>query len=192
MNGLLSPWLSFSTLRNGDLDVTNNETSLLPDTIGLVRAQPIDIYVDGSYDVVSKKGGWAFVVIEGEDIVVTQSGSLAAATNNAVEVVATLHAARWASDNILSVPVTIWSDSMHVVEGCNRWRPIWRNNGWKHYNPNSRARNRRIADWELWAALDRHLLEHQQLAVAWCKGHRGHIGNELADRLARAASSARS
>ncbi|MBB3945510.1 ribonuclease HI [Rhizobium skierniewicense] len=187
--GLVSARFSFSTLRNGDLNVTSHETSLKPDTIGFARTQPVDIYVDGSYDVVSKKGGWAFVVFEGDDILVTQSGTVAAGTNNAVEVVATLNAARWASENFPLARVTIWSDSMHVVEGCNHWRPIWRNNGWKHYNPDPRARNRRIADWALWTALDRHLLQNQQLAVAWCKGHQGHIGNELADRLAAAAYS---
>ncbi|GAK70089.1 ribonuclease H [Agrobacterium rubi TR3 = NBRC 13261] len=167
--------------------MTGHDISQRPDAARLATTDRLDIYVDGSYDVASKRGGWAFVVLDGDHTVASQSGSFDADTNNALEVVATLNAAQWVHENARSCPVTIWSDSMHVVEGCNHWRPIWRNNGWRRYSPNPRTRNRRIADWQLWAALHRYLCENPLLDVAWCKGHQGNIGNELADRLAGAA-----
>lgn len=153
-----------------------------------LNAEPgrMDIYVDGSFDAGSGKGGWAFVVMSDEETLATGSGRIDGATNNALELVAALEAAKWASDQAKSYAITIWSDSAYVVEGSNYWLPIWKNNGWRRYNPNSRARNRGIPDQDLWKLLDRQLLKNKLLTIAWCKGHQGNIGNELADQLAAA------
>jgi len=147
----------------------------------------IDIYADGSYDAAKEKGGWAFVALHNGQTLATQSGSFAAKTNNALELIAALKAAEWATTDAPALKVTIWSDSTHVVEGCNHWRPIWKNNGWKRYDPNPKARNRTIPDAALWKLLDAKLAENPLLTVAWCKGHQGVSGNELADELAGAA-----
>ncbi|WP_244554152.1 RNase H family protein [Agrobacterium sp. DSM 25558] len=50
----------------------------------------MDIYVDGSYDAGSGKGGWAFVVMSAEETLATGSGRFDGATNNALELVAAL------------------------------------------------------------------------------------------------------
>ncbi|MGI2033640.1 RNase H family protein [Rhizobium panacihumi] len=79
---------------------------------------------------------------------------------------------------------TVWTDSAHVIEGVDRWRMIWRGNGWKRIDPNPRARRRKIPDAALWQSLDS-LIEHNvHVKIAWCKAHAGVIGNEEADALA--------
>lgn len=153
-------------------------------------SRAIDIYVDGSFDVASKRGGWAFVVIQRSETLATVARRFDGATNNTLELVAAIHAVEWANLHAAGQHVTIWSDSHHVVEGCNRWRPIWKNNGWKRYSANPKLRNRRIADADLWQRLDGALCANPHLVVVWCKGHLGNEGNESADRLAAEAKDA--
>jgi ribonuclease HI len=94
----------------------------------------------------------------------------------------------WVDTHAASNAVTIWTDSNHVVEGCRRWRGIWRKNGWKRIDPNPRARRRAIPDAELWQQLDTLLEKNPMVDVQLCKGHAGNAGNELADALARNAA----
>lgn len=150
----------------------------------------LSLYMDGSYDVTDAKGGWAFVAVMQGKAVTSCSGPSDGKSNNTLELLAAVKAVEWAIQQATSTNITLWSDSAYVVEGCNTWRPIWRNNGWKRYSPNPKKRNRSIPDADLWRQMDRHLLDRPDITVAWCKGHQGNMGNELADRLAGEARSA--
>lgn len=152
-----------------------------------VCSDPVNIYVDGSYNPESGQGGWAIVVITDDKVIETQSGRFDVKSNNTIELVASLNAADWACTHAQDRHVTIWTDSRHVFEGCDRWRHIWKNNGWKRYSPNPRSRNRPLVDASLWKRLAFCLETHQSLHVEWCKGHHGNVGNERADALANAA-----
>lgn len=157
---------------------------IVPDT------DPLLLYIDGSYDVTDAKGGWAFVAVRHGKPVISCSGPSDGKSNNTLELLAAIKAVEWAIQQAESTDITLWSDSAYVVEGCNTWRPIWRNNGWKRYSPNPKKRNRSIPDADLWRQMDRLLLDRPDITVAWCKGHQGNTGNELADRLAGEARSA--
>lgn len=146
-----------------------------------------DIYTDGSFAPASQRGGWAFVAVAGNETIATASGHFDGGTNNTLELFAVLKAAEWANANAVGHIVTIWSDSHHVVEGCNRWRPIWKNSGWRRYSANPKTRKRPLPDASLWQRLDAELAKNAMLNVAWCKGHQGNDGNERADALAGAA-----
>ncbi len=146
------------------------------------------IHADGSFDIDARTGGWAFVVHQGHRQIYATSGKAAGASNNRFEVLAALHALTWVAAEAQGHPVTLWTDSRHVVEGCIRWRAIWRNNGWKRITANAHARRRAIPDADIWQRLDSLLERCPQVTVEWCKGHAGATGNELADRLARYAA----
>lgn len=146
---------------------------------------PLSIYADGSYDPIALSGSWAFVVFETEHQIHAARGMEIGLTNNSFEVMAVLNALLWLDANASYRTATLWTDSAHVVEGCHRWREIWRTNGWKRINPNSRARKRQIPDGALWRSVDRLLLGNPNVAIKWCKGHSGITGNDLADNLAR-------
>ena len=145
----------------------------------------LEIYTDGSYDPVAQLGSWAFVVFEAEQQFHAARGMETGLTNNAFEVMAVMNALLWLDAHAPGRTARLWTDSAHVVEGCHRWREIWRTNGWKRINPNSRARKRQIPDGALWRNVDRLLLRNPNVDISWYKGHAGIAGNDLADVLAR-------
>jgi ribonuclease HI len=101
-----------------------------------------------------------------------------------MELMALLKALIWINCNAIGEPVAIWSDSIYAVKGCNSWRHIWKNNGWRKRGPNANLRSRTIANSELWKAIDLQLSQNHLVTIAWCKGHSGIDGNERADELA--------
>ncbi len=153
-------------------------------TAGIPEARHgLHVFVDGCFEPHSRHGGWAFVAYRDGLEIACGFGGVEDSANNAMELTAVLEAAIWISRTAEGAAAVIWSDSVYAVEGCNSWRPIWRNNGWKKSNPGGRARNRAISDAELWKAVDIALSQNPSIAIAWCKGHSGIEGNERADEL---------
>lgn len=160
------------------LDFPTNTAEMLPSSQGL------HVFTDGSYEPISGKGGWAFVVYRDGLEIASEFGGAQGSVDNTMELTALLKAALWINSNASGQPAVVWSDSAHTVKGCNSWRQIWKNNGWRKIVPNARARSRTIANRDLWMAIDLQLSRNLLLAIAWCKGHSGIVGNERADTLA--------
>lgn len=148
------------------------------------------IYADGSFDAASRSGGRAFVVVEGDCQIHTSSGAMLGPSNNTFEILAVIQALSWLEREASTAAAVIWTDSAHVVEGCGRWRHIWRGNDWKRVRANSHERRRAIPDAFLWQELDALLERIPQVRIQLCKGHSGTVGNEIADAAARSASNA--
>ncbi|MCC2610855.1 RNase H family protein [Neorhizobium petrolearium] len=144
-------------------------------------------YADGSFDAASSSGGGAFVVMDGERQIHAAAGAVTGSSNNTFEVLSVVQAASWLASEAPTAAAVIWTDSAHVVEGCSRWRHIWRGNGWKRVRANSRERRRAIPEVRLWQELDDLLLRNREVRIQLCKGHSGNLGNEQADAAARAA-----
>ncbi|WP_112941044.1 MULTISPECIES: ribonuclease H family protein [unclassified Rhizobium] len=144
----------------------------------------LEIFTDGCCEPGSGYGGWGFAVYRDGVEIASGCGGADKTANNAMEATAVLEAARWVNAHAAEAVVTIWSDSVYAVKGCNEWRPIWRNNGFKKIAANSRLRSRGIADADVWRAIDAALSRSTTITVSWCKGHAGTEGNERADRLA--------
>jgi ribonuclease HI len=144
----------------------------------------LEIFTDGCCEPGSGDGGWGFAVYRGGVEIASGCGGADKTANNAMEATAVLKATEWVNAHAEKAVVTIWSDSVYAVKGCNEWRPIWRNNGFKKINANSRLRSRGIADADLWKAIDTAISGSATITVSWCKGHAGTEGNERADRLA--------
>ncbi|MBO0129643.1 ribonuclease H family protein [Agrobacterium burrii] len=147
----------------------------------------LHIYADGSFDAASGSGGWAFVVMDGDQQIHAAAGSTPRPSNNTFEVLAVIQALSWLEREAPTVTAVIWTDSAHVVEGFDRWRHIWRGNGWKRVRANYHERRRPIPDAELWQELDDLLLRHRGVRIQLCKGHSGIAGNLMANKAARAA-----
>ncbi|MQW47438.1 ribonuclease HI [Sinorhizobium meliloti] len=147
----------------------------------------LHVYADGSFDAASYSGGWAFVVMDADRQFHAAAGATTGSSNNTFEVMSVVEAVSWLASEAPSATALIWTDSAHVVEGCSRWRHIWRGNGWKRVRANSHERRRPIPDVELWQELDALLELNPSVRVQLCKGHSGIVGNEIADAAARAA-----
>ncbi len=146
--------------------------------------QGLHVFADGCFEPNSGQGGWAFAAYRNMVETTADFGGVQNAANNMMELIALLKAAIWINSHSRGEPAIIWSDSVYAVKGCNDWRHIWKNNGWKKISANAKARSRTIANAELWKAVDLQLSQNQLMSIAWCKGHSGIDGNERADELA--------
>ncbi|PZM15871.1 ribonuclease H family protein [Rhizobium tubonense] len=144
----------------------------------------LHVFADGCYEPSSEQGGWAFVAYRDGVKIASNFGGVRDSANNSMELMALLKAAIWINGNAAGEPAVIWSDSVYAVKGCNSWRHIWKNNGWRKKGQNANVRSRTIANPELWKAIDLQLSHCHLVTIAWCKGHSGIHGNERADELA--------
>jgi len=137
----------------------------------------VRIYTDGACSGNPGPGGWAAIVIDGDEEREI-SGGEASTTNQRMELRAALEGLR-----SLEGPrrVALYSDSAYLVN-CfrDKWYVRWQQNGWKN------SQKRPVESRDLWEGLIALAARHD---VAWHKvaGHSGDPLNERADRLARAA-----
>ncbi|MGO8014182.1 ribonuclease H [Rhizobium leguminosarum] len=162
-----------------------NERRSSETTAGIPDAQDgLHVFVDGCFEPGSGQGGWAFVAYRDTVEIGSGFGGVGDTANNSMELIALLKAATWINGEAAGEPAVIWSDSVYAVKGCNGWRHIWKNNGWKKSSPNGNGRSRTVANAELWKAVDLQLSHNVLVTIGWCKGHSGIAGNERADALA--------
>ena len=136
----------------------------------------ISVYTDGGCSGNPGPGGWAFVILSGDDKVLL-SGGEQATTNNRMELTAVISALRYISLNMKGCSVTLYTDSQYVQQGITQWISRWLRNGWRT------ADKKPVKNVELWQTLYQ-LDQELHPSWQWVKGHNGNSGNETADRLA--------
>ena len=144
----------------------------------------VRIFTDGACRGNPGPGGWAailqWVQEAASDSVLaerTLRGSQANTTNNRMELMAAIEglgALRRRS------AVDLTTDSQYVRQGITQWIGDWKRRGWM------RANRKPVINQDLWRRLDALNARHD-VRWHWVKGHRGHPGNEAADRAANAA-----
>lgn len=138
----------------------------------------ITIYTDGACSGNPGAGGWAAVLLHGENKKEI-SGYASNTTNQRMELTAVLEALK-----VLKVTgwkVTVYSDSAYVVNAFKQhWIENWQKNGWKN------SRKEPVANRELWQELI-DLSRKNDFNLQKVKGHAGEEWNERCDELARQA-----
>ena len=136
----------------------------------------VEIFTDGACSGNPGPGGWG-AILQFKDVEKELSGGAQETTNNRMELQAAIEGLR-----ALKRPmrVAIHTDSTYVRDGITKWVVNWKRNGWKT------AAKKPVKNIDLWQALDDALNGHD-VEWYWVKGHSGHLGNERADALARAA-----
>lgn len=102
-------------------------------------------------------------------------------SNNYAEISALLMVLDWITSNEYSFKsVLIYTDSAYVVNGVNQWLEKWEESDFKNISSPSR-----------WKSISSKLKilrgKGIKVQVEWIKGHKGHLGNELADSIANIA-----
>jgi ribonuclease HI len=146
-----------------------------PESGGLT-APEVKIFTDGACSGNPGPGGWGAILRYGE----TEkelSGGDTATTNNRMELTAAIEGLA-----ALKRPcrVRLYTDSTYVRDGIMRWLLQWKARGWRT------ADKKPVKNIDLWQALDEAAAPHE-IEWIWVKGHAGHVENERADALARAA-----
>ena len=134
----------------------------------------VTIYTDGACSGNPGPGGWGAVLRYGETEKTIYGGEAAGTTNNRMELMAAISALE-----TLTRPATValYTDSVYLRDGITRWIANWKRRGWLT------ADRKPVKNAELWRRLDAAAARHT-VEWHWVKGHAGHPGNELADRLA--------
>jgi len=139
--------------------------------------QEVTIYTDGACSGNPGPGGWAAILIAGDDADQITGGA-PHTTNNRMELTAALEALR-----SLEAPakIALHTDSAYLARAFNEnWIGKWQRNGWKT------SSKKPVKNKALWEALVRMNDEHD-IDWVWVKGHADNELNNLADELAVAA-----
>lgn len=137
----------------------------------------VTIYTDGACSGNPGPGGWAAIVIHGDDAE-TLTGGAPHTTNNQMELTAAIEALQ-----TLDAPsrVELHTDSAYLSRAFNdSWIAKWQKNGWRTSSKKP-VKNKEL--WQKLVALD----EHHDVEWIWVKGHADNELNNLADELAVAA-----
>ena len=137
----------------------------------------ITIYTDGSCVGNPGPGGWAAIILNGnnQDII---SGKKKNTTNNQMELMAAIKALVFFKKK---QKIRIFTDSNYVKEGITNWIKIWEKNNWKTAN------KKKVKNVELWIKLNT-LSNFHDIEWQWVKGHSGDPMNNMVDKLAKKAA----
>ena len=139
--------------------------------------------VDGDY--IREAGGWAFVALtENEEIMFTNYGYVAQASNNAMELTAILKGLRWVFDECIEgTGIEIRSDSAYCVNIFTQWIESWKNNGWTRGKKHEQIENLEIIK-SIYELIQKHKEAFNEVTFTKVKGHAGEKWNTLVDNLA--------
>lgn len=134
----------------------------------------IKMYTDGACKGNPGAGGYACILVYGENEKVL-SGGERETTNNRMELSAVI-----AGLEALKEPcaVEVISDSKYVVSAINEgWLRSWVKNNWK------KSDKKPVLNVDLWQRFIE-VSERHEITFTWVRGHNGHDYNERCDTIA--------
>ena len=137
----------------------------------------IKVYTDGSCLGNPGNGGWAFVVINENDISY-RAGFERNTTNNQMELMAAIKAIEFLDKYN---DINLNTDSNYVRQGITNWILNWKGNNWKT------STKKAVKNRELWERLDKLNLS-KNIIWSWVKAHNVDEFNNQVDQLARQAA----
>lgn len=135
-------------------------------------------YTDGACKGNGQKGtsagGYGVHIVYPNGDVLNIWGGDGSTTNNRMELQAAITALERTPAEL---PLQLWTDSTYVKNGISKWLLGWKQKNW------CKADGKPVLNQELWQRLDA-LSQNRVIDWRWVKGHAGHVGNEMADKLA--------
>ena len=136
----------------------------------------VTIFTDGACSGNPGPGGWGAILRYNENEKELSGGEIST-TNNRMELMAAISALEALTK---PVQVSLYTDSIYLKDGITKWIHNWKAREWKT------ASKKPVKNKDLWMRLEAAMNVHQ-IEWCWIKGHAGHVENEKADQLARAA-----
>jgi len=136
----------------------------------------VEIYTDGACRGNPGPGGWAALLISGQERR-ELTGAEPATTNNRMELSAAIGGLGALKRRCA---VKLYTDSKYVLQGATEWLAGWKARGWRT------AAREPVKNQDLWLKLDS-AAAAQDIEWHWVKGHSGHEENEYVDQLANRA-----
>ena len=135
----------------------------------------MEIYTEGGCEPNPGNGSWAFVKIHKTGQIETKSGRASEiTTNNRMEYTAFIEALKSITNNDESV--TVYSDSMLLVNTVNSWMHSWYKKKWKR-------KKKEIKNIDLVKTIYSLMNGRPNINLKWVRGHNGNKYNEMADAL---------
>jgi len=132
------------------------------------------IYTDGSCSPNPGFGGWAAVIIEGDQKRRVMGGEIET-TNNRMELQSCIGGLAALTE---PTQVRLFTDSQYVRDGITSWIAQWERRGWKTKTKTP------VKNQDLWQELSR-LTKQHDIEWHWVKGHNGDRFNEECNQLAQ-------
>ena len=144
-------------------------------------ADVMHIHTDGSCLNNPGPGGWAAIVLDGQDTGLTLKGGEESTTNNRMELTAAIQglAALDRFPGSRDTQVVLHTDAQYICKAFNEnWIDSWIRKGWRT------SKREPVANRDLWETLIE-LAQGFNITWQWVKGHSGDHYNELCDTIAR-------
>ena len=139
------------------------------------------IYIDGACVGNPGPGGWAAIILF-EDKKKEIFGGEKSTTNNRMELTAAIKALGYFAElEKKETSLKIFTDSNYVKDGITVWIHKWEKNNWKT------ADKKNVKNVDLWKKL-KELTKSHKIEWFWVKSHSNDPMNDLADKLAKAAT----
>ena len=135
-------------------------------------------YTDGACSGNSGEGGFGVVSLSNKDILYSFSYHSELTTNNRMELEAIIHVFKLLEEHDNFDSVIIYSDSRYCVNMINSWIWNWSSNDWKN------SKGQEIKNLDLVKEIYGLIRKHPEVEMVHIEGHKGNVGNELADALA--------
>ena len=134
-------------------------------------------YTDGACSGNPGPGGYAVVSLEENELVYSYVEDFQHTTNNRMELMAILHVMKLAAEDKEN-DYLVYSDSAYAINCLINWCPMWAKNNW------TRKGNKPILNLELIQEMySIYLKIKDRITIIKIEGHKGVLGNELADAL---------
>lgn len=137
----------------------------------------VEMFTDGACRGNPGPGGWGVLLrfvpaTDGEERQLF--GGQWETTNNRMELQAVIEGFTALQD---PCRIALTTDSRYVQQGFTEWLSQWKRRNWRT------AAGKAVRNQDLWKALDE-LAGRHRVEWHWTKGHSGHEGNDIADKLA--------
>ena len=138
------------------------------------------VYTDGACSRNPGYGAWSFIVLVGNKVYSSRSGSEERTTNNRMELTAVIEALSFVLEDkeINSSRIHVYTDSQYVQRGATEWISLWKERRWRNSDRVA------VKNKDLWERLDE---LNRELSVEWfwVRGHAGNDYNEMCDAMSK-------